>query len=123
MWISHDSAPTAAAYGTKDKIQPYLASLRLKGAREENPVDFSFFELLHSDADCKMTIKSLPNISKLQKSIWQSIWDDDSQIQLTRNTETDTGALPQNEAMIRQKKRIGLVLFSNMRKISVIQQG
>ena len=48
MWIRNDSAPTAAAYGTKDKIQPYLASLRLKGAREENPVDFSFFELLHS---------------------------------------------------------------------------
>ena len=47
-WISEDSAPTVVAYGTHDKMQPFLASLRLKAALEEHGVDFKYFELPHS---------------------------------------------------------------------------
>lgn len=48
MWVNENSAPTVVAYGTYDKVQPYLASLRLKTALEENGVDFEYFELPHS---------------------------------------------------------------------------
>lgn len=48
MWVDENSAPTVVAYGTHDKVQPYLASLRLKTALEENSVDFRYFELPHS---------------------------------------------------------------------------
>ena len=47
-WITPDSPPTVVAYGTHDKMQPFLASLRLKTALEENGVDFQYFELPHS---------------------------------------------------------------------------
>ena len=47
-WISEDSAPTVVAYGAHDKMQPFLASLRLKAALEEHGVDFEYFELPHS---------------------------------------------------------------------------
>lgn len=47
-WITPDSPPTVVAYGTQDKMQPFLASLRLKSALEENEVDFQYFELKHS---------------------------------------------------------------------------
>ena len=47
-WITPDSPPTVVAYGTHDKMQPFLASLRLKTALEENGVDFKYFELPHS---------------------------------------------------------------------------
>ena len=48
MWINENSAPAVLAYGTKDKVQPYLASLPLKSALEENSVDYRYFELPHS---------------------------------------------------------------------------
>lgn len=47
-WITPNSPPTVVAYGTHDKMQPFLASLRLKTALEENGVDFQYFELPHS---------------------------------------------------------------------------
>lgn len=34
-WVRHNPVPTVAAYGTHDKAQPFLASLRLKAALEE----------------------------------------------------------------------------------------
>ena len=48
MWITEHSAPAVVAYGTQDRIQPYLASLRLKTALEEHGVEFQYFELPHS---------------------------------------------------------------------------
>ena len=48
MWVDENSAPSVVAYGTHDRVQPYLASLRLKTALEENGVDFRYFELPHS---------------------------------------------------------------------------
>ena len=48
MWVNESSAPAVVAYGTHDRVQPYLASLRLKAALEENGVDFRYFELPHS---------------------------------------------------------------------------
>ena len=47
-WVSNNPIPSVVAYGTKDKMQPFLASLRLKTALEENNVDFRYFELPHS---------------------------------------------------------------------------
>lgn len=47
-WVTPDSPPTVVAYGTHDRVQPFLASLRLKTALEENGVDFKYFELPHS---------------------------------------------------------------------------
>lgn len=58
MWVDENSAPSVVAYGTHDKVQPYLASLRLKTALEENGVDFRYFELPHSG-------HSLQNDSKI----------------------------------------------------------
>lgn len=48
MWVNKNSAPSVVAYGTHDKVQPYLASLRLKDALEDNGVDYKYFELPHS---------------------------------------------------------------------------
>lgn len=48
MWVTEQSAPAVVAYGTRDRVQPYLASLRLKSALEQNGVDFRYFELPHS---------------------------------------------------------------------------
>ena len=47
-WISNNPVPSVIAYGKYDKVQPYLGSLRLKAALEENNVDFKYFELPHS---------------------------------------------------------------------------
>ena len=47
-WITADSPATVVAYGTHDKMQPFLASLRLKTALEEYGVDHKYFELPHS---------------------------------------------------------------------------
>lgn len=47
-WVSHHPVPTVAAYGTHDKVQPFLASLRLKAALEENRVDHKYFAFPHS---------------------------------------------------------------------------
>lgn len=48
MWVDEDSAPSVVAYGTHDRVQPYLASLRLKTALKKNGVDYQYFELPHS---------------------------------------------------------------------------
>ena len=47
-WITENAPATVVAYGTHDKMQPFLASLRLKSALEENNVDFKYFEANHS---------------------------------------------------------------------------
>lgn len=47
-WVCDNPVPTVVAYGTHDRIQPFLASLRLKAALEANNVDFKYFELPHS---------------------------------------------------------------------------
>ena len=47
-WITESAPATVVAYGTHDKIQPFLASLRLRTALEENGVDHKYFELSHS---------------------------------------------------------------------------
>ena len=47
-WVTADSPATVVAYGTHDKMQPFLASLRLKSALEEYSVDHKYFELSHS---------------------------------------------------------------------------
>ena len=47
-WVCHNPVPTVAAYGSHDKAQPFLASLRLKAALEENHVDHKYFEFPHS---------------------------------------------------------------------------
>ena len=47
-WVSENPVPTVAAYGTHDRVQPFLASLRLKAALEENHVDHKYFALPHS---------------------------------------------------------------------------
>ena len=47
-WVSNNPVPSVVAYGKYDKVQPYLGSLRLKAALEENNVDFRYFELPHS---------------------------------------------------------------------------
>lgn len=47
-WVERNPVPTVVAYGAKDKVQPFLASLRLKDALEKNGVDYQYFELPHS---------------------------------------------------------------------------
>ena len=47
-WVGNNPVPSVVAYGKHDKVQPYLGSLRLKAALEENGVDFQYFELPHS---------------------------------------------------------------------------
>ena len=47
-WVTADSPATVVAYGTHDKMQPFLASLRLKSALEEYSIDHKYFELSHS---------------------------------------------------------------------------
>ena len=47
-WVSDNPIPTVVAYGMCDKVQPFLASLRLKEALEDNGVDYKYYELPHS---------------------------------------------------------------------------
>lgn len=47
-WVTPDAPPTVVAYGMHDRMQPFLASLRLKAALEENSIDLQYFELPHS---------------------------------------------------------------------------
>ena len=47
-WVTADSPATVVAYGTHDKMQPFLASLPLKAALEEHGVDYKYFEFPHS---------------------------------------------------------------------------
>ena len=48
VWVTEDAPATVVAYGTHDKMQPFLASLRLKSALEEHGVDYKYFEAEHS---------------------------------------------------------------------------
>ena len=61
-WISNNPVPSVVAYGTCDRVQPYLGALRLKEALEKNQVDYEFFELPHSG-------HGLQNDSAIQK-LW-----------------------------------------------------
>lgn len=47
-WVKENPVPTVVAYGTHDKAQPFLASLRLKKALEESGADFKYFAFPHS---------------------------------------------------------------------------
>ena len=47
-WVQSNPVPAVVAYGTHDRMQPFLASLRLKAALEENNVDYRYFEFPHS---------------------------------------------------------------------------
>lgn len=47
-WVTAESPATVVAYGTHDRVQPFLASLRLKAALEECGVDHRYFEAKHS---------------------------------------------------------------------------
>ena len=65
-WITPDSPPTVVAYGTYDRVQPFIASLRLKAALEENDVDHVYLELPHSG-------HGLQNDSAIQKEWMEAI--------------------------------------------------
>lgn len=47
-WVAYNPVPTVVAYGTHDRMQPFLASLRLKEELEKNNVDYKYFEMKHS---------------------------------------------------------------------------
>ena len=47
-WVKENPVPSVAAYGTLDRVQPFLASLWLKAALEENHVDHVYLEFPHS---------------------------------------------------------------------------
>lgn len=47
-WVASNPVPTVVGYGIHDRVQPFLASLPLRAALEENNVDFQFFEFPHS---------------------------------------------------------------------------
>ncbi len=61
MWVDENSVPSVVAYGTHDRVQPYLVSLRLKAALEENGVDFRYFELPTPVTACRMILQSRSN--------------------------------------------------------------
>ncbi|MGH2116916.1 alpha/beta hydrolase [Aerococcus sp. L_32] len=65
-WVSNNPVPAVVAYGTHDKMQPYLASLRLKKALEDNQVDYKFYEMPHSG-------HGLQNDSDISKQWMESI--------------------------------------------------
>ncbi|MBR5949159.1 MAG: alpha/beta hydrolase [Clostridia bacterium] len=65
-WVSENPIPTVAAYGTRDRVQPFLASLRLKKALEDNHVDHVYLELPHSG-------HGLQNDNALSKQWMESI--------------------------------------------------
>lgn len=48
QWVGTNPVPSVVAYGTHDKMQPFLASIKLKAALEQNNVDFKYYELTHS---------------------------------------------------------------------------
>lgn len=74
-WITEDSPATVVAYGTHDKVKPFLASLRLESALEEHDVDHRYFEEKHSGTACRMIPLYLWNGQNPSKSIWISIWN------------------------------------------------
>lgn len=77
-WVTADSPATVVAYGTHDKMQPYLASLPLKSALEENGVDYRYFELPHSghglQNDTKIYIQWMETVEEYLGSTEKTIW-------------------------------------------------
>ncbi len=65
-WVTNESPATIVAYGTHDKMQPFLASLRLKTALEEHGVDHKYFELPHSG-------HGLQNDNKISKQWMEAV--------------------------------------------------
>lgn len=65
-WVNENPIPTVVAYGTCDRIQPFLASIRLKTALEENGVDYKYYELPHSG-------HGLQNDNKISKEWMKSV--------------------------------------------------
>ena len=65
-WVSENPVPSVVAYGTCDRVQPYLGSLRLKEALKKNNVDFQYFELPHSG-------HGLQNDSAIQKQWMEAV--------------------------------------------------
>lgn len=67
-WVTSDSPATVVAYGIHDKVQPFLASLRLKSALEEHGVDYQYFEATHSghglQNDTKISVAWMAAIEK-----------------------------------------------------------
>ncbi len=66
MWVNENSVPTVVAYGTHDRMQPFLASRHLKKALQDNNVDHKFFELTHSG-------HGLQNDDKINKQWMEAI--------------------------------------------------
>ena len=48
LWVDKNTVPTVMAYGACDKFQPYLGSVRLNKALEQNGVKHEYFVLEHS---------------------------------------------------------------------------
>ena len=48
LWVEEDTVPTVMAYGAYDTFQPYLGSVRLNEALNENGVEHEYFVLEHS---------------------------------------------------------------------------
>ena len=65
-WVTAESPATVVAYGMHDKMQPYLASVRLKTALEEYGVDHKYFELPHSG-------HGLQNDNKISKQWMEAV--------------------------------------------------
>lgn len=65
-WVNENPIPTVVAYGTCDRIQPFLASIRLKNALEANGVDYKYYELPHSG-------HGLQNDSKISRQWMEAV--------------------------------------------------
>ena len=65
-WVSNNPVPTVVAYGACDRVQPFLASKRLKNALEENHVDYKYYVLEHSG-------HGLQNDSDISKQWMESV--------------------------------------------------
>lgn len=48
MWIDENSVPSVIAYGTHDRVCPFMTSAHLVNALKENGVDYQYFEMPHS---------------------------------------------------------------------------
>lgn len=48
LWVDENTVPTVIAYGAHDTVQPYLGSVRLNKALEENGVEHEYFVCEHS---------------------------------------------------------------------------
>ncbi|HAB62401.1 MAG TPA: hypothetical protein DCE48_17195 [Lachnospiraceae bacterium] len=48
LWVNKDTVPTVMAYGAHDVFQPYLGSVRLNEALEQNGVEHEYFVCEHS---------------------------------------------------------------------------